>query len=173
MVLRLLVGIRFQVLFTPLPRFFSPFPHGTSSIGRSVVFRLGWWSTLLPTGFLVPRGTLDSSHSVVLSRTRVSLSSPRFPKRFRWDDFRLWRSATPRTRRSSVWARPFSLAATRGFSVDSSSSGYLDVSVRRVWPPFRDDGTPPAGLPHSDIHGSLPACRSPWLFAACHVLLRL
>ena len=77
------------------------------------------------------------------------------------------------TRRSSVWARPFSLAATRGFSVDSSSSGYLDVSVRRVWPPFRDDGTPPAGLPHSDIHGSQPACRSPWLFAACHVLLRL
>ena len=173
MVLRLLVGIRFQVLFTPLPRFFSPFPHGTSSIGRPVVFRLGCWSTLLPTGFLVPRGTLDPSHSVILSRTRVSLSSPRFPKRFRWDDFRLWRSATPGTRRSPVWARPFSLAATQGFSVDSSSSGYLDVSVRRVWLPFRDDGIAPAGLPHSDIHGSLPACRSPWLFAACRVLLRL
>ena len=30
-----------------------------------------------------------------------------------------------------------------------------------------------AGLPHSDIHGSLRMCRSPWLFAACHVLLRL
>lgn len=30
----------------------------------------------------------------------------------------------------------------------------------------------PAGFPHSDIHGSLPACGSPWLFAACHVLLR-
>ena len=29
-----------------------------------------------------------------------------------------------------------------------------------------------AGFPHSDIHGSLPACGSPWLFAACHVLLR-
>ena len=154
MALRLLVGIRFQVLFTPLPRFFSPFPHGTSSIGRPVVFRLGWWSTPLPTGFLVPRGTLDPSRSAVLSRTRVSLSSPRFPKRFRWDGFRFWRSATPETRRFPVWARPFSLAATRGFSFDSSSSGYLDVSVRRVWLPFRDDGIPPAGLPHSDIHGS-------------------
>ena len=77
------------------------------------------------------------------------------------------------TRRSSVWARPFSLAATRGFSVDSSSSGYLDVSVRRVWLPFRDDRIAPAGLPHSGIHGSLPACRSPWLLAACHALLRL
>jgi hypothetical protein len=29
------------------------------------------------------------------------------------------------------------------------------------------------GLPHSDIHGSKPARGSPWLFAACHVLLRL
>jgi hypothetical protein len=27
--LLLFVGIRFQVLFTPLPGFFSPFPHGT------------------------------------------------------------------------------------------------------------------------------------------------
>ena len=31
----------------------------------------------------------------------------------------------------------------------------------------------PAGFPHSDIHGSQPACGSPWLFAACHVLPRL
>ena len=29
-----------------------------------------------------------------------------------------------------------------------------------------------AGLPHSDIHGSMGMCPSPWLFAACHVLLR-
>jgi hypothetical protein len=31
----------------------------------------------------------------------------------------------------------------------------------------------PAGLPHSDIPGSKPACGSPRLFAACHVLRRL
>ena len=30
-----------------------------------------------------------------------------------------------------------------------------------------------AGLPHSDIRGSLGICPSPRLFAACHVLLRL
>ena len=29
------------------------------------------------------------------------------------------------------------------------------------------------GFPHSDIHGSMDICSSPWLFAACHVLLRL
>ena len=33
-------------------------------------------------------------------------------------------------------------------------------------------GLPPAGFPHSDIKGSMPACGSPLLFAACHVLLR-
>ena len=30
-----------------------------------------------------------------------------------------------------------------------------------------------AGFPHSDISGSMRMCRSPKLFAACHVLLRL
>ena len=31
----------------------------------------------------------------------------------------------------------------------------------------------PDGLPHSDIHGSMPAYGSPWHFAADRVLLRL
>ena len=34
-------------------------------------------------------------------------------------------------------------------------------------------GLQPAGLPHSDITGSIPVCSSPVLFAAYHVLLRL
>ena len=34
-------------------------------------------------------------------------------------------------------------------------------------------GLQPAGLPHSDIQGSKLICSYPWLFAACHVLLRL
>ena len=29
------------------------------------------------------------------------------------------------------------------------------------------------GFPHSEIHGSSDICSSPWLIAACHVLLRL
>ena len=37
----------------------------------------------------------------------------------------------------------------------------------------RVTGLQPAGLPHSDIRGSLGACPSPRLFAACRVLLRL
>ena len=34
-------------------------------------------------------------------------------------------------------------------------------------------GLQPAGSPHSDISGSFPVCRSPELFAAYHVFLRL
>ena len=37
----------------------------------------------------------------------------------------------------------------------------------------RDGGIAPAGLPHSEIPGSMGICPSPGLFAACHVLLRL
>ena len=41
-------------------------------------------------------------------------------------------------------------------------------------PPLkRMTGLQPAGLPHSDIQGSMLICSYPWLFAACHVLHRL
>ena len=33
-------------------------------------------------------------------------------------------------------------------------------------------GVSPAGFPHSDTHGSMDICSSPWLFAACRVFLR-
>ena len=44
------------------------------AIGRQVIFRLGWWSTLLPTGFHVSGSTLDTDRFIMLSRTRLSLS---------------------------------------------------------------------------------------------------
>ena len=74
------------------------------------------------------------------------------------------------------WPGPRSLATTNGVSVDVLSSGYLDVSVRRVCFPclcIQQGTTHWAGFPHSDIHGSTPAHGSPWLFAVCHVLHRL
>ena len=84
----------------------------------------------------------------------------------------------PRSARTAVWALPVSLAATSGIDVSFSSSGYLDVSVHRV--PSAHlciqctvTGVLPAGFPHSDIHGSMDICSSPWLFAAYHVFLRL
>ena len=84
----------------------------------------------------------------------------------------------PRSARTSVWALPISLAATFGIDVSFFSSGYLDVSVHRVphhnlWIQLWLTELSSAGFPHSDIHGSIDICSSPWLFAAYHVFLRL
>ena len=61
---------------------------------------------------------------------------PAFPGPFGWLLQSLPQSG-PRRARTAVWALPVPLAATPGIDVSFSSSGYLDVSVRRV---------PPAGL---------------------------
>ena len=84
----------------------------------------------------------------------------------------------PRDARITVWALPRSLAATYGIDVSFSSSGYLDVSVPRVpfltlWIGVRITEVLSVRFPHSDIHGSLVICTSPWLFAAYHVFRRL
>ena len=77
-----------------------------------------------------------------------------------------------------IWALARSLAATRAISVDFS---YLRVLRCFTSPRLASftyvfsegscqmNGT---GLPHSDISGSAPACGSPKLIAACHVLHR-
>ena len=72
----------------------------------------------------------------------------------------------------SVWARPSSIASTKGFTIVFSSSGYLDVSVHRVRSYDKVPRLPRGGSPHSDIHGSKPVCGSPWLFAAYRVFRR-
>ena len=84
----------------------------------------------------------------------------------------------PQHARTLVWALPVPLAATPGIDVSFSSSGYLDVSVRRV--PLRAlcvhtrmAEVCSAGFPHSDISGSMDICSSPKLFAAYHVFHRL
>src|SRR5215470_2694947 len=56
--LRLLVGIRFQVCFTPLIGVLFTFPSRYSfPIGHHGVLRLGGWSPHVQTGLLVPRLT--------------------------------------------------------------------------------------------------------------------
>ena len=62
MELRLLVGIRFQVYFTPLIGVLFTFPSRyLFTIGHQGVFRLGGWSPLLQTGLHVSRLTQGSS----------------------------------------------------------------------------------------------------------------
>ena len=46
-------------------------------------------------------------------------------------------------------------------------------SSPRLLHPKMVTGRQPAGLPHSDTHGSIRVCQSPCLFAAYRVLLRL
>src|SRR6185312_15161936 len=55
-----LVDTRFQGLFTPLAGVLFAFPSRYwFTIGRQVVFRLGRWSSQIPTGLLEPRGTQE------------------------------------------------------------------------------------------------------------------
>src|SRR3546814_13009825 len=56
--LRLLVGIRFQVSFTPLVGVLFTFPSRYwFAIGRQGILRLGGWSPHVRTGFHVSRPT--------------------------------------------------------------------------------------------------------------------
>src|SRR5947207_10333190 len=58
--LSLLVGTRFQVLWTPLTGVLFTFPSRYSfTIGRQVVFRLARWSSLIQAGLLVSRLTWE------------------------------------------------------------------------------------------------------------------
>ena len=77
-----------------------------------------------------------------------------------------------------VWAFPISLAATFGISVIYFPAGTEMVHFPAlahtglcIQPAVA--GVHPAGFPHSEIPGSKPACGSPRLIAACHVLHRL
>ena len=82
-VLSVLVGTRFQVLFHSPPGVLFTFPSRYySSIGHQVVFRLGWWSTRIPTGFHVSGGTLDTDCLLPLSLTGFSPSSIGLPMPF-------------------------------------------------------------------------------------------
>ena len=79
----LLVSTRFQVLFHSPPGVLFTFPSRYfSSIGHQVVFRLGWWSTRFPTGFLVSRGTLDTARLRSFSNTWLSHSVAGLPMPF-------------------------------------------------------------------------------------------
>ena len=78
-----LVDTGFQVLFHSPPGVLFTFPSRyCSTIGHQVVFRLGRWSSLVPTGFHVSGGTLDTVSSVPLSPTGLSPSVDGLPMPF-------------------------------------------------------------------------------------------
>ena len=108
--LPLLVGIRFQVYFTPLLGVLFTFPSRYwFAIGRQGVLRLGGWSPHVQTGFHVPRPT--RGRPCPATRTGLSPAMARLSRRFRFLSI-------------GHWPGPRSLATTRGVSVDVLSSGY-------------------------------------------------
>ena len=140
------------------PRCFSPFPHGTCalSVSRECLAladgaaRFGQGSSD-PALLRVPAGLAK------VSRTGLSPAPARLSRRVPLPSLlpcrRPYNPARALTR--TVWAGPLSLAATRGVTLVFLSSGYWDVSVRRVrlpkqgMPRLRAAGCPirtPAGL---------------------------
>ena len=108
---------------TGFPGFFSPFPHGTMRYRSLIVFRLGGWSPLLPTGFLVSRGTLVQATYLHLPLRACHPLRSSFPEA---SGQLLSDVACPQPR-ASVDPR-FGLLIEFSFF----SSGYLDVSLPRV-----------------------------------------
>ena len=109
--LPLLVNIGFQVLFHSPPGVLFTFPSQYYfSIGHRVIFRLGGWSPLLPTGFLVSRGTpvllallrfrLRVSHTLRMAfphhsaNSTNALCSP-LPRKYFYSRFGLLRVRSP------------------------------------------------------------------------------
>ena len=78
------VSAWFQVLFHSPPGVLFTFPSRYySAIGHQGVFSLGEWSPLLPTGFLVSGGTLDTSHvSLIFHLQDCYLLWSHFPEGF-------------------------------------------------------------------------------------------
>ena len=86
-VLCVLVNIRFQVLCHSPPGVLFTFPSQyCSTIGHQVVFRLGGWSPLLPIGFHVPDGTLDTVCYLSLRLQDSHLLRLAFPHHSAWSD---------------------------------------------------------------------------------------
>ncbi len=133
--LRPVVGTRFQVLFHSPPGVLFTFPSRYFfTIGHHIVFSLGRWSSLLPTRFLVSRGTLDTSQPSYFSRTGLLPSMvSAFQPLILLNSWNHYASPQPQTTLGSlVWAIPLSLATTYGITFVFSSYGYLDVSVPHV-----------------------------------------
>ena len=90
----------------------------------------------------------------------------------------LMRSYNPQSASTWVWAVPISLAATFGISVIYFPPGtemvhFPGLAHTRLCIQRAVTGVHPVGFPHSEILGSKPACGSPRLIAASHVLHRL
>jgi hypothetical protein len=182
--LRLVVSTRFQVLFHSPSGVLFTFPSRYwCAIGRQGVFSLGRWSSQLPTGFPVSRGTqerpgrardFDYRAVTVYGGSFQNHFVYRAPLSLPWWDVLQPRRDEPFGLGCSRFARRYSgnrvcflfLRVLRCFS----SPG---VPPTALWVQAVVPALPAGGLPHSEIPGSKPAYGSPRLFGVCPVLHRL
>jgi hypothetical protein len=158
--LRLLVGIRFQILFH------SP-NRGSFHLSLTVlvhyrsprVFSLGKWSPLLPAGLACPAVLKVSARVVHLSPTGLSPSLVGLSSALRLDSRLLCAGlSTPSRFRNQVWAVPLSLATTWGML---SFPGVTEMFQFTPFPPHRlcvQRWVPRlslGGFPHSGTPGSI------------------
>ena len=182
--LSLLVGTRFQVLLTPLAGVLFTFPSRYwFTIGRRLVFSLGRWSSRIPTGFHVSRGTqvpVGSCHhfrlrgyhplwpavpgcstsGAICNSTMTGPTTPPNPKT-QW--FGLFRIRSPLLTESLLFSFPPGTEMVH-FPGFASYDLCIQSQILRFCR---------SGFPHSETPGSTPACGFPRIIAACHVLHRL
>ena len=156
-------------------RFFSPFPHGTGSLSVSQEYLvLADGPAGFIQGFTCPALLRIPLYFTSLACTGLSPSMIELSNSFQFAlQVMSWSYNPCIAETTQVWTNPLSLATTHGITFVFSSSGYLDVSVHRVCLPYGILYLQYSGLPHSDTCGSIRMCRSPQIFAAYRVLLRL
>ena len=124
------------------------------------------------------RGTLDSAGWLSLSDTGLSPPSVSFSKTLLLAPSNAVCCPNPGMHASRFGLFRFRSPLLTESIFSFSSSGYLDVSVRRVpsvnlWIQLTVTEVCSAGFPHSEICASKVICTSTQLFAAYYVLLRL
>ena len=160
----------------PVQGCFPPFPHGTGPLS---VFRECLALRDGPRRFRqdssCPALLRWSLRLITVTRTGLSPSTVTVSTAFWFSSISLLSLLQPRLVRkpTGLGSAPFA----------RHYSGYrLFFLFLRVLRCFSSPGSPsltrvlglqPSGLPHSDMLGSIPVCRSPSLFAAYHVFHRL
>ncbi len=119
-------------------RYFSPFPHGTSSLSVSQKYlALPDGPGRFTQGFPCPVLLRIPLSITVFTCTGLSPSMVLLSSSFQFIKHRMSWSYNPSLAVTRlVWAFPRSLATTNGITIVFYSSGYLDVSVPRVRPPI-------------------------------------
>ena len=156
------------------------------TIGRQRVFSLARWSSQIPTGFLVSRGTqVPVQRASMISPTGLS---PSMADPFQSVRLSIWfvtrrPCGLDRPYNPTVQARWFGLFRVRSPLLAESLLFSFPGGTEMVhFPPLPStayvfsggySGISQSGFPHSEIPGSKLVCGSPRLIAAYHVLHRL